>query len=747
MSLLQLLRGIAAALALALAACGGGRSSSPAPDQAGAGPPRCGVHPWCDVSLPPRQRADLLLTALTLDEKISLLAGDELLGLFGGAGTHTGTSNGIPRLGLPTIYYSDGPMGARSGGPATALPAPLGLAATWDPAMAQRYAAVIAEEAKAKGNDVVFGPTVNILRVPHNGRTFEGFGEDPWLVSRMAVGWITGAQERGVIANVKHFAANNQEGYGPAFPTQIPFGVGPLGSRFFVNAVVDERTLREIYLPAFEAAVKEARVGSVMCALNRVNGPYACESEQLLQQLLRDEWGFEGYVLSDYGGVKNPIAGLRAGLDFDPWPGVIYGPAVVTPLTLAGLIGSELIDTRIHAILRTLFAFGFFDRAAYAVDEARIDRGRHARIAGEVEEAAITLLKNDGLLPLEASRLKSIAIIGADADRFQQRGGSAGISPFVFSTPREKITERAGPGVEVRYDPGDDAARAAAVAAAADVVLVFVSDLSVEGVDRTCLSLNCPLDTLQDPRRQDSLIEAVAAANPNTVVVLETGGPVLTPWRGALRGLLAAWIPGSDAGSAITRVLFGDVDPGGRLPATFPEREADLPTAGHPERYPGGVDADYSEGVFVGYRWFDQQDIVPAFPFGFGLSYTTFAMRHLAIEDRGTGLRATLTVLNTGSRAGWTVPQLYLGLPSPGPEVPQPPRALKAFTKFLLQPGESRRVTLELDARALSYWDVARHDWQVAPGCYRVYAGSSSRELPLQSAFARGGASCAGAAP
>ena len=702
---------------------------------------RCGVHPWCDVSLSPDRRADLLLAELTQAEKISLLGGDDLTGVVGGAGTHTGTSDGVPRVDLPTIYYSDGPMGVRSG-MGTAMPAPMGLAATWNPELAQRYGALIANEAKHKGNDVVFAPTVNIMRLPQGGRTFEGYGEDPWLVSRIAIGWITGAQGEGVIANVKHFAANNQEGLGPEPPPGTPLGVGVLGNRLVTNAVVDERTLREIYLPAFEAAINEAHVGSVMCSYNRLNGAYACENEFLLKKILHDDWNFPGYVLADYGAAKVTLSALNNGLDFEPWPGLSYNPVLVTPLVATGLVTDATLDEHIHRILRTLFAFGVFDRAAYVYDDKQIDQQGHARIAGEVEEQAITLLKNDGVLPLDTAKLKSIAIIGADADRFQKRGGSAGITPFFFTTPRQKITERAS-DLHVRYDAGDNASQAAAVAKGADVALVFVSDLSIEGVDRTCLSLNCPLDVLGDSRNQDAMVAAVAAANPNTVLVLETGSPVLTPWRDQVKAIAVAWIPGSDAGTAITHVLFGDTDPGGRLPATFPNSEADLPTAGHLERYPGiAENATYSESVFVGYRWFDANNLTPAYPFGFGLSYSTFALRDFHVADNGDGLQVSLNVSNTGARAGWAVPQLYVGLPSPSAAVPQPPRALKGFQKLWLQAGETRNVSFALDQRTLSYWDVGSSAWSVAPGCYRVYAGSSSRDLPLQDSFVRGDGSC-----
>jgi len=736
--------GLTFATAVLLAAIG----ALPAAAAGRCGDP--GERPWCNTSLSADHRAGLLLEALTLDEKISLLAGDDLFGVAGQEGSHTGTSDGIERVGLPTIYYSDGPMGVRSG-QGTAMPAPIGLAATWDPDLARRYGATVANEVRNKGNDVVFAPTVNIMRTPLGGRTFEGYGEDPHLVSRIGVEWIRGAQEdEGVIGCVKHYAVNNQEGAGPQPPSGAPLGVSILGNRFIVNAVVDDRTLREIYLPAFEAAVKEANVGSVMCAYNRVNGQYACESEQLLGQILKGDWGFPGYVLADYGAAhpQGTMASLVNGLDFEPWPGMAYSPLQVQLALIAGpIIGgaSEAhLDDHVRRILRTLFAHGAFDRNAYVYDDDAIDKAGHLAFAGAVEAAAITLLKNVGappLLPLDAAALESVAVIGADADRFQARGGSAGISPFDDTTPLEKIRERVGQE-KVRYDPGDDHASAAATATGADVALVFVSDLSIEGVDRGCLSLNC----LGDSRDQDSLIEAVAAANPNTVVVLETGAPVLTRWRDApaIRAILEAWIPGADAGTAITSVLFGDVDPGGRLPVTFPDQEDDIPTAGDPEKYPGVLEnAQYKEGLLVGYRWYDENEIEPAYPFGFGLSYTSFEYENFEITPtQGGGSRIEVDVHNTGTRSGSDVAQVYVQMLNP-PECIGPwPRALKGFAKVDLAPGETRRVRVDLDRRAFSYWDTAKADWEVAAGSYDVRVGRSSRDVQAGETIAQDGAIC-----
>jgi beta-glucosidase len=714
-----------------------------APSATAAG--RCGSHPWCDVRLSPDVRAQRLLDALTQDERIGLLAGDDLFGVAGGDHAHTGTSRGVPRVDLPTVYYSDGPVGPRQGR-STAQPIPMGLAATFDPRLANLAGQVVGAEARAKGNDVVFAPTVNIMRTPLAGRTFEAYGEDPFLTSRLAVGWIQGAQARGVIANVKHYAANNQEGASQAAdqsqPSQPLGPPGTQGNRLTVDVRADERTLREIYLPHFEAAVKQGRAGSVMCSYNRT---YACENDFLLRRVLERDWGFKGYVLADYGAAKNTGSSLRNGLDFDPWPGIAYDPSLVRAALAAGDATPADVDAHVRRILRTLFAFGFFDRAAYRDDDAQIAKAANLRAVQRIEESAITLLRNRGTLPLDARRLKTLALIGSDAERFKTGGGSGAVVPFSFVTPREAITKRAGPGVQVRYDDGGDAARAAEVARTSDVAVVFASDYQTEGTDRACLSLECP----PVHGDQDALIERIAAANPRTVVVLETGGPVLTPWRDRVDSILEAWYPGAAGGSAIARVLFGDVDPGGRLPATFPRSEADLPTAGDPEKYPGvGETVQYKEGVLVGYRWYDAHGLTPAYPFGFGLSYTRFALRGLRVRARGPHTAtASVAVANTGVRQGVAVPQLYLSLPSPGPGIVQPPRQLKAFRSLKLSPRRVRRIAFDVPERALSYWDVRSNGWRVAPGCYGLTLAQSSRDTTGPSAtLAVGGAACGRAA-
>jgi len=378
------------------------------------------------------------------------MAGDDATGVFlafRDPRAHVGTSLGVERLGIPTLFFTDGPLGVRQG-MGTGLPAAMGLAATFDPAVARRYGAVVGNEAKLKGNDVVHAPVVNLMRTPLGGRTFEGYGEDPLLTARIGVGWTQGAQSEGVIANVKHFAANNQE-----------------ADRFVTNAEVDERTLREMYLPQFEANVKEGRAGTVMCAYNRVNGVPACENGFLLEDVLRDEWGFEGFVLTDYGFAQKSTAGsANNGLELEMPQAGFYSQANLAAAVTSGQVPQAAIDLHVRRILRTMFSFGIFDREAYVNDDAQIDKTGHADVTREIEEAAITLLKNDGVLPLRDGQVKSIAIVGSDADGYKRGGGSGQVEPFVFTSPRTGITKRAGEGVEIRYDPGNDPVAAAAAA-------------------------------------------------------------------------------------------------------------------------------------------------------------------------------------------------------------------------------------------------------------------------------------------
>lgn len=692
---------------------------------------------------------------MTRDEKITLVGGQGM-----GAAPHTGGTYAIPRLGLREVYFSDGPVGVRQGR-ATALPIPMALAATFDPRLARAHGATVADEAKRKGNDVVYAPTVNIMRTPQNGRTYEGYGEDPFLIARTGVGWIRGAQSTGIIANVKHYAANNQEGFG---------GVPPIasadGGRMLVDVNVAPRVLRETYLPQFEAAVKQGGVGTVMCSYNRVNSSYACQHQLLLQKILREQWGFEGIVLSDYGASKDTVRDMNRGLDFVPFQGVTdqsYGPGLIRLALASGLVSPATLDEHVRRMLRTFFAFGVFDRPAYADDASSIDRRAHREVARSVEERAITLLENNGVLPL-GKDVETIAVIGPYADRFVTGGGSGTVNAYDAVTALEGIVKRGGRDVEVTYTDGSSLPEAVFNALDADVAIVVVGDVQTEGQDKDCLGLNCPSDLVNsngvlflqgssclqescplNGSNQDQLIAFVAEAQPDTVVVLETGGPVLTPWRDDVAALVAAWYPGQAGGTAIARVLFGDTDPGGRLPATFPADPGQVPTAGDRRRYPGvAEEVFYSEGLEVGYKWYDAQGLEPAYEFGAGRSYTTFRYGRLRVERSRKGGRdvvatASLRITNTGRRAGVAVPQLYVSKPGRR-GLGQVPRQLVGYTSTSIGPGRSVRVTFPLNGRSFASWTGNRRGWRVVPGCHTLAAGSSSRSLERGVVVARGGA-------
>ncbi len=776
-------------LLMSLSACG---DNAGGPDQRSdgkSGVPRCSElaeHPWCDTALSSAERAELLVAAMSLEQKIDYLAGDDPAAAATGD-PYVGVVNGFPELGVPSLRMSDGPVGVR-GSPATALPVPLSLASTFNPELAFQTGALVGNEVRNKGNDLVHAPVSDLIRNPLAGRTFETFGEDPLLSTRLTVEWIRGTQSEGVMANVKHYVMNTQEGL-----IGLPPITAAVSGRHVVNVVIDERTLREIYLPPYEAAVKEADVASFMCAYNYVNGEPACSSPFLLQEILRDEWGFDGFLVSDYLlAQKDTVQTANTAAVIEMPYAMFNQQALLQAAVQTGQVAEETIDQNLRAIMRTLFRFGFFDRPSYVRDDQKIDQAGHARIARQTVEQGSVLLRNEGALPI-ADDIQMIAVIGRSATERPTGGGSSLVTPFRFVTPLDAIIERAGENIVVEYADGSDQEAAATLAAAADLAIVFASNVSTEGVDKFCLALDCTLadvpdstllntlqagapdllDLLADPalsqepvasileqafapvllggqpipvshRNQDELIKNVAAAQPNTVVVLQTAGPVLTPWREAVSAIMEIWYGGQEAGTAVAGLLFGDTDPGGRLPTTFPMQEFDTPVAGDPTRYPGIANqAEHSEGVFIGYRWYDENNVEPAYPFGFGLSYTAFDMAGMNVRLNNDGsITVRTNIRNTGERAGWAVPQLYVGLPSPGVEVPQPPVALKAFAKYWLKPGTTQQVTFTLAPRALSYWDVNSRDWQVAPGCYRIMVGQSSRDLPLQAGQPLAGGSC-----
>jgi len=453
-------------------------------------------RPWCDTNVSPEQRTSLLLNELTLDEKLSLMAGDNLISALTGLPA-VGVSDGVPRLGLNPVYYSDGPLGVREG-KATAHPSPLAVASSFNTSLARSVGQAIGNEVKHKGNDVVHAPTVDVVRIYTSGRVFETFGEDPYLVSQMGLGWMQGVQSEGVIANAKHFGVYTQEGLigVPGLPLS-----GMIGSRFFYNAIINERAMREIYLTPFEMLVKQGGLDSVMCSYNYVNNASACGSKRLLQEILRDEWGFKGYVLTDYVFAQKDTAdAANAGNDLEMPIGIFYTPKKLNNVLATGQVTEQTIDQRVGNILYTLFDHGLIDRMNYPSNEDAIDKQANGNVAQQTIEQGTVLLKNESLLPIDLGKVNRIAIIGESSDRFINGGGSSMVNPYELRTPRQAITKQAETaGVDIIYHDGIDQSAAAEAASTADIALVFVANNSAEGQDRTCLALTCIEEKLHTP--------------------------------------------------------------------------------------------------------------------------------------------------------------------------------------------------------------------------------------------------------
>ena len=646
-----------------------------------------------------------LLRGMTVDEKLSLLAGKSLF-----------KTRGIPRLSLAPMKLSDGPRGVGFHSTfrrCTAFPTGIALAASWDPDLAHEFGEALALEARSVGAQVILGPAVNICRTPLNGRTFEYFSEDPELNSRLAVEVIKGIQSTGVAACVKHYAANNQE-----------------TNRYRNSSQVSERALREIYLPAFEAAVREADVWSVMAAYNAVNGVAACEHRPLLHDILRREFGFRGFVVSDWFAVRRTSSGascLRAGLNLEmPGRGSRYRHSRLKREFAAGAFTEAELDDNLQHLLRIWL---------HTSPDAGHPSGQrntpgHQQLARRMAAQGITLLKNEGdLLPLDANRIRRLAVLGPRADKRICRplyGGSAGVwSPYEI-TPLQGIREFVKGKCEVVRDPGD-----------ADAALLFVGlghriGGDSEGGDRKSMVL---------PPEQEALIRKTIGQNANTVVVLVSGSPLEMAWAGDVPAIVMAWYPGMEGGRAIADVLFGEVNPGGKLPVTFPRALADSPAHSDPGRFPGSEkEVHYDEDVFVGYRHFDRAAVEPLFPFGHGLSYTSFEYSQLAIDEggwqQGRVLRLSMQLTNTGSRDGSEVVQLYVG--ATVPSLPRPVRELRAFRKIFLKSGESRTVAFELPERALAYYCPEQLRWRVDHGAYEIAVGASSRDLRLSTTVSYG---------
>ncbi len=693
-------------------------------------------RPWMNSSLSPDERADLVLKEMTLDEKIDLLHGNGMPGWGtprpnahlgnGGAGFVVG----VARLGIPIIQMSDAAYGVRSSGEngrySTALPSNIASAASWDPHAACEYGTLIGRELRAQGYNMTLGGGVNITREPRNGRTFEYMGEDPVLAGTLVGNRMKCEQAQNILGDMKHYAVNDQE-----------------SGRNEVNAVISKRAIRETDLLAFQIGIDIAKPGAVMCSYNAVNGDFACENKYLLTDVLKKEWNFKGFVVSDWAGTHSTVKASSAGLDneqpFDHFYGAPFKEAVKS-----GKIPQAELDEHVHRILRSEFASGIVD---HPVKKSVIDVEAGLETSRKIAEQSIVLLKNSSsVLPLDPAKIHSIAIIGAHADAGMiSGGGSAQVDPpgqpsphwkehVWFPTSPLKAVCAAAPGANVQFESGADRESAAALAKKSDVAIVFTYQWTSEDMDLPNLSL---------PENQDALIDQVAAANPKTIVVLETGTAVTMPWLDKVSGVLEAWYAGSKGHEAVANILFGRANPSAKLPMTFPRTESDLP---HPKLAtppPGSGDhgsegnergakpafeVQYNEGLRVGYKWYDAENKKPLFPFGYGLSYTTFAYSDLKVKP-GKETSVAFTVKNTGGRAGEEIAQVYAALP---PTAGEPPKRLVAWSKVHLDAGESKQVSLTIDPLYLSIYDENGSAWKLVPGSYTFMAGTSSHDLPLQ---------------
>ncbi len=648
-----------------------------------------------------------LIKKLSLEEKAALCTG---------AGPWTTTP--VERLGIPEMTVTDGPHGVRrvedvhtfisTSVPATCFPTATSMASTWDVDLIHRLGEAIAEECIALKVDVVLGPGVNMKRTPLCGRNFEYYSEDPYLAGEMAVSFIKGVQSKGVGTSLKHFAANNQE-----------------YQRSTISSEIDERTLREIYLPAFEAAVKKAKPWTVMCSYNKLNGTYAAENHRLLTEILREEWGFEGFVVSDWGAVHDRVDALEAGLDLEmPGPRERRVKAVIDAVR-SGKLDESVLDEAVRRILDIVF------KAAETKKGGSFDVVRHHALARRVAGEGMVLLKNDGILPLKIH--KHIAVIGRAAkEAYFQGGGSSHINPTQLDNPYEELQKMAG-DTELSYAegyPNDESFDQALIdeacknARSADVALLYLSlpaTKESEGSDRPDLDLTS---------YQVSLIKAVTAVQPNTIVILNNGAPVvMSEWIDGTAAVLEAWMMGQAGGGAIADVLYGKVNPSGKLAETFPLKLIDTPAY---INYPGENGAvRYGEGIFMGYRYYDTKEVPTLFPFGYGMSYTTFDYKNPLVSSQTfrdvDGLTVSVDVTNTGKVAGKEVVQVYVQ--DHKSRLVRPPKELKSFAKVELQPGETKTVTVSLDFRAFAYYHPAYRQWITEDGEFNILIGASSTDI------------------
>ena len=697
------------------------------------------------TSLTPDQRADQLVKRMSLDDKHHMVQSYNTMiekQPPGGIGT-AGYVPALPSLGIPALQENDAGIGVQNyptskdkngqplhvrgeAGNATPLPSTLGIAATWNPKIAFAGGSMIAGEAHSQGINMLLAGGINLTREPRDGRTFEYLGEDPLLASRIDAGEISGIQSRHVLSTIKHYALNDQE-----------------TNRLTVSSNIDERAMRESDLLAFELAIEGGHPASVMCGYNKVNNVWDCSNGHLLNDVLKGDWKYPGWVMTDWGGdhsVNDALAGVDQVSGIDVVSGDSLGNSAETfgkPLMDAlakGIVPVSRLDNMVHRILRAMYAGGLFEDPPVVKP---LNASADALVSQRAEEQAIVLLKNEqSQLPLNNS-VKSIAIVGGHADvGVLSGGGSAQVWPIggpaipasqppgqavwqwmVYDpTSPMKSLQKLLPGVTVRYDDGSDPARAAALAKSSDIAIVFATQWTCEGFDVPNLSL---------PNGQDALIDAVSAANAHAVVVLENGGPVKMPWLSKVNAVVEAWFPGAGGGEAIAAVLTGKVNPSGRLPVTFPQDEQQLPRP----QLTNAQDVDYNiEGAAVGYKWYDEKNLQPLFPFGFGLSYSKFGYSDLHVNAQGDRVTVSFKVTNSGQRTGMDTPQVYVGMPAGSGEAP---RRLVGFEKVTLQPGQSTTITVTIDPRLLATFDVPGHQWQVAAGSYPIQVGHSSREFVL----------------
>jgi beta-glucosidase len=693
--------------------------------------------PWMNTALSAQQRSDLLIGAMSLDQKIQQIAmkpvaNSNIPGCdFSSGGRHV---EGIPELAIPTLRMTNGPFGGGDcavAPTATGLTSALTVASSWDAAVSTAWGNIIGEETRASAHNVLLTPGINLGRIANAGRNFEYFGEDPYLAGTMAVAQVKAVQSWGVQSVAKHYAANEQE-----------------TGRNTMNTVVDDKTMHELYLLPFEMTIQEANLAAVMCSYPHLNGVYACENKQLLTDWLRGDLGFKGYVMSDRGATHSTAPAIKAGLDLEFASPKWFTPELIHQALDAGTLTIADINQQLDRRFTVMFELGQFDHPINSLTP--IDFAANGKRVQAIGEQGSVLLKNkDHALPLKAGSLGSVALIGAPTFAGQAKFNSQGPSNTIVVTAPYTVTPEQGLNnalhtlgshATVTYNNASDVSAAAALAAASDVAVVMVGDISREGVDRTTLSL-----PVTDGVDQNALVAAVVAANPNTIVVLKNGGPVLLPWLATVPAVLEAWYPAQEDGNIVANLLFGIDNPSGKLPITFPTQEregANATVAQWPGVDPDGagplpLTATYSESLQMGYRWYDANNVKPAFAFGYGLSYTDFEISKLVVTPKKTDgtkkIKVQFVIKNTGHTAGAEVGQVYLGLPA---SANQPPKRLVGFEKVTLNPGEKKTVTVTIDPASsnhpMSTWDTAANAWKTVDGDYTVYVGNASDNVPLR---------------